>query len=422
MNRKVLIIIIALTSVSLIAAIVTQLLWVRDAGLLKKDQYYNSVKVSLRSVINEINESRQTYSAEMLGIDSIVYWEHVSLLSILHPKVLDSLIKKEFVAQQIKGIYKYGVFRIKDSLFILGNYEGYIQQLIGSPMRISLTCLCQSEDYWLSVYFPEKGSALYSEMIILPVMSGLFLMVLVFSFFFTIYFIIRQKKLSDIKADFVNNMTHEFKTPISTISITSEILVKEQVINSPDRVKRYAKIIFDENNRLRKMVERVLQMAIIDKDEFELKLKEHDLHEIITECVANFRIQVSERKGRIKTKLDAHQPLITIDRDHLANILNNLLDNANKYSPENPHITISTQNLNNSILISVTDKGIGIGKENLENVFKRFHRLQQGDIHDVKGFGIGLFYVKTMVEKMGGKIELKSELNVGSSFTLYLPA
>jgi two-component system, OmpR family, phosphate regulon sensor histidine kinase PhoR len=421
MNRRVLTIIIALTSISLIAALVTQLLWVKDAGLLKEDQFNNSVRVAMRTVINEINDKNKSYTYEMLGIDSVLYWEHINLLSVLHPRVLDSLLQEEFRTEQIKGPYNYGIFRSKDSLFILGNYEGKTSELICSPIRISLTCLCQSDNYWLSAYFPEKRSILFSELFILPLMSGLFLMVLVFSFFFTIYMTIRQKKLADMKTDFVNNMTHEFKTPISTISVTSEILAKEQVVNSPEKVTKYARIIFDENNRLRNMVERVLQIALIDRDEFSLRLKESNVHEIITECIENFKIQISERKGRIKTKFDAKQPVITIDRDHLSNILNNLFDNANKYSPENPHITITTSNLDGHLLITVEDKGIGISKENQKDVFKKFHRIQTGNIHNVKGFGIGLFYVKTMMEKMGGKIELQSEPNKGSSFTLSFP-
>ena len=421
MNRKVLTIIIALTSISLIAALVTQLLWVRDAGLLKEDQYSNSVKVALRTVINEINEKHESYSHDMLGIDSITYWEHVDLLSVLHPKMLDSLLKKEFETQQISGNYNYGVFRAKDSLFILGNYEGKQHQLVYSPLRISLTCLCQSDDYWLAVYFPDKKPILFTGMIILPVMSGLFLMVLVFSFFFTIYFIVRQKKLADMKSDFVNNLTHEFKTPISTISVTSEILSKEEVLHSPEKVSKYARIIYDENLRLKNMVERVLQIAIIDKEDYKPKFNEVDVHEIISACIENYKLLISERKGYLLTALDAHQFIVSADREHFINILNNLLDNANKYSPENPHITVSTSNLNSSIQITIEDKGIGISKDNLDNVFKKFHRLQTGDIHDVKGFGIRLFYVKTMVEKMGGRIELRSELNKGSSFILSFP-
>ena len=186
-------------------------------------------------------------------------------------------------------------------------------------------------------------------------------------------------------------------------------------------VSKYARIIYDENVRLKNMVERALQIAIIDKEDYNPKFKEVDVHEIISGCIENYKLLISQRKGYIRRTLDAHQFNVSTDREHFINIMNNLLDNANKYSPENPHITVSTRNLNSSIQITIEDKGIGISKDNQDAVFKKFHRLQRGDIHDVKGFGIGLFYVKTMVEKMGGRIELKSELNIGSSFIVSFP-
>ncbi len=421
MNRKVLSIIIVLTSISLIAALVTQLLWVRDAGMLKEDQFNNNITVAMKSVVNQMMTFDKRYSVETSGMDSIFYWNHVDLLSVIHPHVLDSLLRNEIASLHINSTYFYAVYRETDNLFIMGNGEGKLQQLINSPLHVSLTSLCQSDNYVLSAFFPDKGSVILNQMIILPVMSGLFLMVLVFSFFFTIYFIIKQKKLTDMKTDFVNNLTHEFKTPISTISVTSEILSKEQVIHSPEKVSKYARIIYDENLRLKNMVERVLQIAVISKDDYELKLKEVDLHEIIRESVGNYQLQVTQRNGDILTRLKAHQPSIYADREQLLNIMNNLLDNASKYSTESPHITLTTLNQNGKIQISVEDRGVGISKDNQDAVFKKFHRLQRGDIHDVKGFGIGLFYVKTLTEKMGGKIDLKSELNKGSNFILSFP-
>jgi len=255
-------------------------------------------------------------------------------------------------------------------------------------------------------------------MIILPVMSGLFLMVLIFSFFFTIYAVLKQKKLSEMKTDFVNNMTHEFKTPISTISVSSEMLAKDLIVQHPEKVKKYAKVIFDENTRLKNQVERVLQIAIIDKEDFKLKFKEVNVHEILQKCIDNFNVLVAERKGNLQANLEALQYIVTVDKEHFTNVINNLLDNANKYSPVNPDITINTFNNLGKIEISIEDKGIGISRENQNDIFKKFHRLQTGNIHDAKGFGIGLFYVKTMVEQMGGKINIESELNMGSRFTL----
>jgi two-component system phosphate regulon sensor histidine kinase PhoR len=410
-----------LTSVSLIAALVTQLLWVRDAGLLKADQFDNSIRVVLKSVVNQMMSIEERFTPEEAGIDSTFYWQHVDLLSVVQPKLLDSLLQAEIKSLKIESEYYYAVYHEEDKLFIMGNGEDKLPQLLTSPLHISLTCLCQTDNYVLSVFFPHQRSLVINSMIVLPVMSGLFLLVLVFSFFFTIYFIIKQKKLTDMKADFVNNLTHEFKTPISTISVTSEILGKEQVISSPDKVAKYAKIIYDENQRLKNMVERVLQIAIIDREDYTPNIKEIDVHDILQLCSENYKLLTAEKKGCLVMKTNAQHSIIAADKEHMVNIMNNLLDNAFKYSPEHPHITISTANQNGNIRIEVEDKGIGISKENQEAIFKKFHRLQSGDIHDVKGFGIGLFYVKSITEKMGGKVELISELNKGSRFMLTFP-
>ncbi len=421
MNRKVIRIIIFLTSVSLVAALITQLLWVRDAWQLKEDQFTSKIEIALKSVVNQLMTSMDYPPAEYRNYEREFYMDHQQILEVVNPHILDSLLVEELTAMRINEEYTYGVFRHDDEVFVMGNVGAYAREIVQSEHWVSLTCLCQDETYYLSIYFPFQQSMILNSMIVLPVMSGLFLMVLVFSFFFTIYSLLRQKKLSDIKTDFVNNMTHEFKTPISTISITSEMLMKESILKNPAKILQYAKIIFDENARLKNQVEGVLQIAVLERNDYKLKMKEQDVHEVIRECSNNYKIQVSERNGRIRMNFNAKQHNITIDRIHFSNIINNLLDNANKYSPENPDIEISTQNLNGKIIIDVRDKGIGISKENQADVFKKFHRLQTGDIHDVKGFGLGLFYVKTMVEEMGGSIDLKSELNNGSCFTLKFP-
>lgn len=421
MDKKVIKTIIFLTSISLIAALITQLFWVRDAWSLKEDQFNNSVKLSLKSILTQLMTSEVNVPGNLDINEQEIYKQNEQLFSMVNPDVLDSLVKKEFDGLLIGSSYYYGVYHDINKAVIMGNYTGDINKLISSPHQASLTCICQNDNYMLSVYIPEQRAMLINKIIILPVMSGLFLMVLLFSFFFTIYFILRQKKLTEMKTDFVNNMTHEFKTPMATISVSAEMLVKEKVINSPEKIQKYSKIITEENIRLKKLVERVLQIAIIEKEDYKLRLKEQDVHLIIRDCINNFNVQVKERKGCIKTNLNASKHIIAADHDHLMNILYNLLDNANKYSPENPHIVVNTDNIDGTVKISVEDKGIGISKENQHAVFKKFHRLQRGDIHDVKGHGIGLFYVKTMVEKMGGQIELKSELNKGSRFILSFP-
>jgi two-component system phosphate regulon sensor histidine kinase PhoR len=416
MSRRIFRIIILLSFVSLLAALITQLLWVRDALQLKEDQFTSKVEIAMQSLVNHLMVSADFPPAEAGDYPAKFYREHEELLNVVNPDVLDSLLQMELNAMRIDRNCKYGVYRQKDQQFVMGPYEGYEDLLVISEHQVSLSCICQDHSYLLSLFYPNQTTNVLSQMLILPVMSGLFLIVLIFSFFFTIFSLIRQKKLSEMKTDFVNNMTHEFKTPISTISISSEMLQKDLVAQSPEKVKKYAQIIFDENARLKNQVEGVLQIAIFDKGDYKLKMRELDIHEIIGDRVKNFQVQVQERKGKLDTCLKASDHIIVADKIHIANIINNLLDNANKYSPEPPDILVSTRNKDGQILIMVEDKGLGISRENQTHIYKKFHRLHTGDIHDVKGFGLGLFYVKTMVEEMGGTIELKSELNKGSCF------
>lgn len=224
-----------------------------------------------------------------------------------------------------------------------------------------------------------------------------------------------------MKSDFVNNMTHEFKTPISTISLASEMLMKPTVLESKNRILKYATVIYDENSRLKNQVEQVLHIALLDKSAFRLKIKEINAHKLIDQCIRNFKLIVRERKGKISCKLEAANPVIYADKIHFANILTNLLDNANKYSSEAPDILVATKNSNNGLIITVEDKGIGISQENQKQVFKKLYRVPTGNIHNVKGFGLGLFYVKKIVETHGGYIKVKSELLKGSTFEIFFP-
>ncbi len=421
MQRKAIALIIILTSISLIAAMVTQLLWVHNVWELKENQFNNSVKLAMKSVVNQLLTSENHFPVNENTFKPNFHNEHIEILSVVNPNTLDSLIQEEFNSINLNESCIYGVFSKADTVFVMGPFHGYEEQLSHSQNWVSLTCLCDSESYLLSTYFEDEESLIYSKMAILPVMSGIFMLVLIFSFFFTINSMLRQKKVSELKTDFVNNMTHEFKTPIATISVSSEMLSKTIVAETPEKVKKYARIIFDENTRLKNQVERVLQIAIIDREEYKLKMEKLDAHSIIEDVVRNFKVLVEERNGTISVMAKAKQPIIFADKVHFTNVLNSLLDNANKYSPEKPEITVETKNAKGKIEISIVDKGIGIKKENQKDVYKKFHRLQTGNIHNSKGFGIGLFYAKTMIELMGGNLNLKSEINKGSVFSIVFP-
>ena len=267
----------------------------------------------------------------------------------------------------------------------------------------------------------EQGKMMANQMIVPVILSIFFLLVMSTSFFLIIRVMFKMKRLSRVKTDFINDMIHEFKTPIATISLASEMLLDSDVNNFPYKTKRYASVIYDENGRLQKQVEQVLQLSVLDKDEFSLKLKEVDLHRIIRKMAEYFSIDVKKRGGTIITELEADHHYLMAYKTHLSNIVSNLIDNAIKYTPESPEIKISTKNENDRIILMVSDNGIGISKENQKHIFKRLYRVPTENLHDVKGFGLGLFYVKTMVEAHLGKIKLKSELNKGTTFILELP-
>jgi two-component system phosphate regulon sensor histidine kinase PhoR len=232
---------------------------------------------------------------------------------------------------------------------------------------------------------------------------------------------LKQKKLSIIKNDFISNMTHEFKTPISTISLASEMLGDSSIAQTPEKQQRYLKMIRDENKRLSVLVESILQTSILDKGEFILKHSEVDIHDIINTAINNTQLLIDQRGGTIQTQLTATKFKLQADRVHLTNIVFNLIDNAIKYSKGVPEILISTHNTAEGIMIKVKDNGLGISKENQRKIFDKFYRVPTGNVHNVKGFGLGLSYVLAVVLKHNGTISVDSELGKGSTFNVHLP-
>jgi two-component system phosphate regulon sensor histidine kinase PhoR len=224
-----------------------------------------------------------------------------------------------------------------------------------------------------------------------------------------------------MKTDFINNMTHEFKTPIATISLASDSILSPSILENKDKVSRFIGIIKQENRRMLNQVEKVLQMAQIDKEDLDLKLTSLNLHEIISEAVVNAELKVQAKGGSITTRLEAQKPEILGDATHISSIINNLLDNAEKYTPEKPEILICTKNIKDGLEISIHDNGIGISRDALKYIFEKFYRVHTGNLHNVKGFGLGLSYVKAMVEAHHGRVQVKSEPGKGSIFTVFLP-
>lgn len=356
----------------------------------------------------------------------------------IDPKKLTQFIKEELENRGIDLPYQYGVIQASDTNFIIingnyvvGNMDESEASHVDNPKSRSLfnskyqVALYRNDIHsspgWLKLHFPNKKGWLWYSLLPTMLSAILFTSLILFCFSYTIHVILRQKKVSEMKTDFINNMTHEFKTPIATISLAADSIASPKVITDESKINRFIGIIRQENKRMLQQVEKVLQMAQIDKKDFQLILSEVDMNEIIRQAVDHLSLQVHRRDGRINTHLDADPAIVQGDQTHLSSVIHNLLDNANKYSGTSPEIDISTINVNGGIQISVEDKGIGMSKEDQKHIFDKFYRVHTGNLHDVKGFGLGLSYVKAITSAHQGSIEVKSELGKGSKFSIYLP-
>ena len=273
---------------------------------------------------------------------------------------------------------------------------------------------------YIHLYFPKHPNYLLKSMeLVVP--SAIFTLIVILASIFTIVIIIRQKRFDEMKNDFINNMTHEFKTPISTISLASQMLKDGSVAKTPRTLQQISSVIQDESKRLSFQVEKVLQMAIFEKGKAGLKFKELDINDIIHQVTTNFRLKVENNQGKIVERLEAKSRIVLADEVHFTNVIFNLLDNAIKYRKGTPILYVRTWNKNNGVVITVKDNGVGISKENQKRIFEKFYRVPTGNVHDVKGFGLGLAYVKKIVDDHNGQISVESEIDVGTKFEIYLP-
>ena len=273
----------------------------------------------------------------------------------------------------------------------------------------------------LSVVMPHQQRLIWKEMIWFILGSVLFTVIITTAFFITIRTLLKQKKLSEIKSDFINNMTHEFKTPLATISLAVDALKNEKVVGNIQKTDYFTGIIKEENKRMNKQVETILQAALLDKQEVQLNLKRLAAHDLITAALNNIMLQVEEKGGTLEVDMDAANDIINADEVHFTNLINNLLDNAVKYSKENLHIKLVTKSTGNQFKIKIEDNGIGMNKETVNRIFEKFYRAHTGNVHNVKGFGLGLSYVKTMVAAHHGTIKAESILGKGSNFCISIP-
>jgi two-component system phosphate regulon sensor histidine kinase PhoR len=416
--------------------LIVQVYWFVSAYKIEDKQFDNTVNIALRSVADKILKSENDYTTRILPINSVAdrifYQENNTVLSsqIKHTSsnsyfvemrgnssymALDSIIKTEFKKHEIFGAYELAIYDHQADSLLVGNFYEH-----GIFSTDDVTCLRREPSRGamdFSVTFPNRRADIIGSMNIWIFTAFTFLLILIV-FGFMIINLSKQKKLAEIKADFLNNMTHELQTPIANIAMASEVLRSANGIDS-EKALRYANIIHDENQRLKAHMEQVLQIAKMEKGEVRMNKQVVDINEVVNEVIRNFEERLQNRKGSIVKKLQASKTILRADPFHLTNIFYNLLDNAEKYSPEQPEIVISTVDKGNGILISVADKGIGISRSAQQFIFDKFYRAPTGNLHDIKGYGLGLTYVYEVVKAHTGNITVISEENKGSRFDLF---
>jgi two-component system phosphate regulon sensor histidine kinase PhoR len=379
---------------------------------------------SFYDVVDNLKGLDSLHKKQMVSrvMDKMILADRIPIEKRIKGSEIDSLLKINFKNYGISIDYNYGVItELKDSAkMVLGTANE--EALRKSELR---ALLYPSDIYpvknFLSVVFPGSRYFLYKQILPQLILSVLFLLIIIGGFIYTIRIIFLQKKFGGLIIDFINNMTHEFKTPISTIALASEAIIQPEIHNDEVKLKKYNDIIRDENSRMKQQVDKILQMAVLEQGDYELNLAAVDLHELINNAVGNISVRIEDRGGKLETNLSASRHRIKGDAVHLINIINNILDNAIKYSPEGVHIIVQTHNEDDRIILSFIDDGIGIAGDDLNRVFDKYFRVPTGNLHDTKGFGLGLSYVKLMVEGHNGDIKIKSKPGAGTTVDISFP-
>lgn len=440
--KKIYLLIIILISLSLIGIIVVQVMSIRNALKLKNEELEQYIQLAVMHVGQELADQKTKLPSQTFPKLS-PEWPADQLLSLLKPPTVDQRFTTAQINDKLrKAFNKYGLkntgfeFAVRNLYGVGNSYEmqtvNFSKLLADTLNNITFSFplsapsgsiaegLVADEELWVIV--PNVRTILLPSLSWMIAGSVLFTLIIFTAFFITVRTMLRQKKLSEIKSDFINNMTHEFKTPLATISLAVDALKNEKVMQSRDKMEYFSGIIKDENKRMNKQVETILQAALLDKQEIQLNLGKQQVHDVIRNVVENFELQLADKNGSAELQLKASKDVIMADEVHFTNLITNLIDNAIKYSKDSGlKIKVSTDNHAGNIRIKIEDNGIGMSRETVNRIFEKFYRAHTGNVHNVKGFGLGLSYVKAMVEAQKGKIKADSTLGKGTIFTLEFP-
>jgi len=385
------------------------------------DEIHIKKQYVMRGRVDSLLDRKSNVVKEVVT-ELLTITEKNSLVERLNKSDIESFLENELNDKNITTDFVFAVKSIEPDTLLFADVNGEIETLINSPYKARLfPHEVFTKPGFLVIHFPGRTGYLLGTMASVLLISLLVIAAIIFLYYKTVNILLRQKRLSEIKSDLINNITHEFKTPISTISLASEALNEPGLMRGKDSIKKYSGIIGEETSRLSKMVESLLNRAALEKDQFTLEKTLIDVHKIISEVLEKFLIVNGNDKTNIKTNLLSEKPEINADPMHIRNIINNLLDNAVKYSGDKSGIKIETINVVEGLQLTVKDNGPGISKHHQKKIFDSFYRVPTGDRHDVKGYGIGLSYVKKIIEAHNGTIKVESELGKGTTFEILLP-
>jgi two-component system phosphate regulon sensor histidine kinase PhoR len=390
-------------------------------------EIYNNNKIDNSSVQNSIiPDSKIQKSGSLDLLDNaqfeIFFKDIASTMPIqerVSNEILNKLLLNELDEFGINTNFEYGIYsnglatKIKSKKFNYNKQNTYSIPVFTDNEGIS--------SYQLLVSFPHKKTFLFSELLGITVLSIIFTLIIIIAYSSALNQLIRQRQISEIKTDFINNMTHEFKTPIATINLALDAIKNPKIIDDKDKVQRYLQMIRDENKRMHAQVENVLRISKLEKRELEINKENNNLHDIIDEAIEHINLIIEDRQGTITTHFEAKRTTVLLNDVHFTNVIVNMLDNAIKYSPETPIIDIYTENVKDFIIIKIKDHGAGMSKVAQKRIFEKFYREHTGDLHNVKGHGLGLAYVKKIVENHDGEVYVESEKGKGSTFIIKLP-
>lgn len=391
-----------------------------DKGILRIDSMVQIVS-NFDIVVPDIKKKVVHKAVRLRNVANQVVTEIISSENVL-PEIdeLSSVLSVKLIEKNIPIGFQLGI--ISDSILSSITALADSTLLIHSPYRAAIFPNdILDKNLSFAVYFPGKEKFIYKTISwLLFISMGLSMLVLL-TFSAGIFYLLKQKKISEMKSDFINNMTHEFKTPIATISVAADSVLNEKVLGEPEKIRYFMEMIKKENTRMNRQVEDILTIARLDKKEFDFNWQLVNIHELIEEAIKGIQLQVEAKSGSVFTDFKAGNPIVTCDADHCSNVLYNLFDNAIKYTLTAPEISVATRNVTNGVVVSVQDNGIGMSKAVQSKIFEKFYRQTSGNIHNVKGFGLGLSYVKAVTEANNGTITVKSEPGKGSRFEVFVP-